>query len=94
MHASVAQAHADAVVRGDMDTVIGDFAEELRPSVPQLAQNLPQPVTSAEVLEVTPGGEETVVRIRYSGADNAVTIRTRWRDIEGRPQIVHGEPAD
>ena len=25
------QAHADAVVRGDMDTVVADFSEELRP---------------------------------------------------------------
>jgi hypothetical protein len=26
------QAHADAVVRGDMDTVVGDFSEELSPA--------------------------------------------------------------
>jgi hypothetical protein len=24
--------HADAVVRGDMDTVIGEFSDDLRPS--------------------------------------------------------------
>jgi hypothetical protein len=38
------QAHADAVVRGDMDTVVADFSEELRPQVPELAKGLPQPV--------------------------------------------------
>jgi hypothetical protein len=36
--------HADAVVRGDMDAVVGDFAEALQPRVPELAQHLPQPV--------------------------------------------------
>ena len=30
----VIQAHADAVVSGDFDHVIADFAEELRPQVP------------------------------------------------------------
>lgn len=39
------QAHADAVVRGDMDTVVADFSDELRPQVPELAKALPQPVT-------------------------------------------------
>jgi len=28
------QAHAEAVVRGDMDTVVADFSQELRPQVP------------------------------------------------------------
>jgi ketosteroid isomerase-like protein len=38
------QQHADAVARGDMDTVVADFAEELRPEVPQIAKSLlPEP---------------------------------------------------
>lgn len=86
------QDHADAVVRGDMDAVVGDFAEELRPQVPQIAQALPQPVTSAEVLSIDVGDEESVAMIRYSGESAAVTIRSHWRDVSGRPQIVHGEP--
>jgi hypothetical protein len=37
--------HADAVVRGDMDAIVADFSEELRPSVPQIVRDvLPQPV--------------------------------------------------
>jgi hypothetical protein len=46
------QQHADAVVRGDMDALTADFAEELRPQMPQLARALPRPVTAAEVLSV------------------------------------------
>lgn len=35
------ESHADAVVRGDMDAVIADFSEDLRPQVPQLARRFP-----------------------------------------------------
>jgi len=84
--------HADAVVRGDMETVISDFSEELRPQVPQLAQALPQPVTSADVLSLEVGGEESVATIRYAGDSAEVTIRSHWRDVGGRPVIVHAEP--
>jgi hypothetical protein len=85
------QAHADAVVRGDIEAVIGDFSEELRPHAPQLAQSLPQPVTAAEVLSVDVGEEESVAQIHYSGDSGAVTIQSHWKDIDGRPQIVAGQ---
>ena len=39
--------HAEAVERGDFDAVIADFTEELQAQAPQIAQTLPQPVTSA-----------------------------------------------
>jgi hypothetical protein len=88
------QEHADAVVRGDMDAVIADFAAELRPQVPQIAQSLPQPVTAAEVLSVEVGDPESVAEIRYTGESGNVTIRSRWREVDGRPSIVAGEPLD
>jgi hypothetical protein len=84
--------HADAVVRGDMDAVVADFAEELRPQVPKIAQALPQPVTAADVLSVEVGDEESVGMIRYSGETGAMTIRSQWREIGGRPVIVNVEP--
>jgi hypothetical protein len=86
------QQHADAVVRGDMDAVVADFVEELRPQVPQLGQALPQPVTSAEVLSVEVGGEESIAQIRYVGDSGEVTIRSHWREVDGRPLIAHAEP--
>lgn len=89
---SCIQDHADAVVRGDMGAVIADFAEELRPQVPQVVQSLPQPVTSAEVESVEVGQEESVAHIRYAGDSGEVTIRSRWREIDDRPLIVAGEP--
>jgi len=86
------QDHADAVVRGDMDAILEDFAPDLRPQVPQIAQVLPQPVNSAEVLGIDAGEEESTSTIRYAGEADAVTIRASWRDVEGRPRIVNAEP--
>jgi len=88
-----AREHAQIVVRGDLDALMKDFAEEMRPQVPQLAQGLPQPVKAAEVLGVEMGDSESVALIRYSGDSGEVTIRSRWQEIDGRPVIVHAEPA-
>lgn len=85
--------HADAVVRGDMDTVVADFSEELQPHVPELARALPQPVTESEILSVDVGDEETQAMIRYAGEADEVTIRSHWQDEDGRAVIVHAEPA-
>jgi hypothetical protein len=86
------EAHADAVVRGEIDAISADFSDELKPQVPQLVQRLPQPTTSAEVQSVEIGDEESVSTIRYSSGDSAVTVRERWREQGGRPLIVHAEP--
>jgi hypothetical protein len=84
--------HADAVVRGDMDAILADFSEELRPGVPQIIQEvLPQPVRAAEVESVDFGDSEAVALIRYSG-DGEITVRSRWQEQAGRPVIVHAEP--
>lgn len=85
--------HVDAVVRGDMEAVVADFTDGLRPHVPEIAKALPQPVTSAEVLSLDVGETESVAMIRYSGGTGDVTIRSRWQDEGGRAVIVHAEPA-
>ena len=84
--------HAEAVERGDMETVIADFVPEMRSQVPQIAKALPNPVRTAEVLRVESKGEEGVAEIRYSGESQAVTIRSHWRESEGRPRIFAAEP--
>jgi hypothetical protein len=86
------EAHADAVVSGDQEALAADFSDELRPSLPQLAQALPQPVTSSEVQDIQFGDEQTVSTITYSGPESSVTIRAEWREQGGRPVIVHAEP--
>lgn len=84
--------HADAVVRGDMDSVVADFTPDMQPHVPEIAKALPQPVTGAEVLSVDVGDTESVAVIRYSGDSGDVTIRSRWQDEGGRAVIVHAQP--
>jgi hypothetical protein len=86
------QDHADAVVRGDMDHVFGDFSDELRPQAPEIAKELPTPVKSAEVLSVDVGDEESVAQIKYTGDSGELTIQSHWRELGGRPQIVAGKP--
>jgi len=85
--------HAESIERGDMDAAVADFSEELRPQVPQIAQELlPLPVSTAEVLSVDVGDAESVARIRYSGDSGEVVIRSRWQDHGGRPLLVSAEP--
>ncbi|MGH2915841.1 MAG: hypothetical protein ACRDMX_12730 [Solirubrobacteraceae bacterium] len=86
------QAHADAVVRGDMNHVVEDFIEEMRPQVPEIGKALPQPVTAADVRSLDVGDEESVADIHYQGDTGSVTIRSRWREVDGTPQIFAGEP--
>ncbi len=86
------QAHADAVVSGDIDHVVSDFVEEMRAAVPEIARTLPDPVSAAEVRSLEVGADEAVAEISYTGAGRTVTIRSRWREVEGRPQIFAGEP--
>jgi hypothetical protein len=88
------QRHAEAVERGDFDTVIADLSKELQPQAATIAQTLPQPVTSAKVLSVEVGDEETVARIHYAGNTSEVTIQSHWRDIDGQPKIVHAGPVE
>lgn len=88
------QRHAEAVERGDFDTVIGDMTVELQAQAAQIAQTLPQPVTAATVLSVDCGDEETVARIHYAGDTSEVTIQSHWRDVDGQPKIVHAAPVD
>ena len=86
--------HADAVVRADMDAILADFSEDLRPAVPQIVHEvLPQPVTAAEVLNIDVGDSDAVALIRYSGPGE-VTVRSRWQEQAGRPVIIHAEPVD
>ena len=85
------QAHADAVVAGDMDTVIADLSEELRPQAPELAKVLPMPVTEAEVVSLDVGDAESTATIRYAG-DGEVTLRSTWQGEDPHPVIVHVEP--
>ncbi len=86
------ESHAEAVVHGDMDAIVADFSEELRPRLPELAQALPQPTTSSDIQSVEIGEDEAESTITYSGESSSVTIRATWREEGDRPVIVQAEP--
>lgn len=88
------QRHAEAVERGDFDTVLGDLSPELQAHADAIVKSLPQPVTSAKVLSVEVGDDETVARIHYAGDTSELTIQSHWQDVDGRPTIVQAGPVD
>ena len=61
-----AEAHAKAVVDGDMESVTNDFIPDLRGQVPDIAKQLPQPVENAEVKKVDVEDDHANVVIEYS----------------------------
>jgi hypothetical protein len=89
-----AEAHAKAVVDGDMDAVTADFVPELRGQIQEIAQNLPQPTTEADVRKVEMEEDHAIVEIRYANDETSVTLRSRWEEHDGRPMIVGAAPAD
>jgi hypothetical protein len=89
-----AEQHAYAVVRGDMHAVAADLAPALRPQLPDVGKQLPQPVKSADVRRVDVRDDHTIVEIEYSGDDRTVTLRSRWEDRDGGPLIVEVKPVE
>lgn len=84
-----AQRHGDAVVAGDMDTVMKDLGGHLHDALPGLAAQLPQPVTSAAVLSAVAEPSGGVTTVKYSGPDGqAATVRSTWALRGDRPVIV------
>ena len=87
-----AEAHADNVVKGDINALIADFSPEMLPRAGELAGAMPQTVRSAEVVSVDLTTDPVVVHIRYTGDDKVVTIRSEWTGTE-RPVITAAAPA-
>jgi hypothetical protein len=90
------EAHAQAVEDGNMEAVLADFVEEMRAQAAELApQLLPLPIKEAEVVSVDAEGDEAVARIHYTGeSGDERTLRSTWREFDGRPLIVGVEPED
>jgi hypothetical protein len=90
---AAAEAHGQAVVRGDIDHIKGDLIEELHPHIPAVAAAVPQPLVSASVLSVDihDGYAETVTA--YASPGEQVEFKSRWEDRgSGRPQITESAP--
>ena len=88
------EAHAKAVVAGDMDTAINDFVPDMRGNVQAVAEKLPQPVEDAQVEKFDMEDDHANVQIRYSNERESLAIRTRWEEHDGRPMIVDAQPVE
>jgi 5,10-methenyltetrahydromethanopterin hydrogenase len=89
-----AEAHAKAVVEGDMDTVTNDFVPDLRDQVQDVAGKLPQPTENAEIEKFDMEDDHAIVQIRYSNERESIAVRTRWEEHDGRPMIVEVNEAE
>jgi hypothetical protein len=86
-----AQAHAEAVVAGDLSSAGRDLGEEARPKAPAIMRRLPTPLERVLVTSVESGDDDCAVLIRYEGGGREATVRTLWADRGGRPRIVDME---
>src|SRR5882757_7089411 len=86
--------HGQAVADGDMDRALADFTAAGKAVAPPVVAKLPQPVNSAEVLQLTQEGEQYVAHIRYAGGGPSLTVRSTWKLEGDRPLIVHVEAVD
>jgi hypothetical protein len=83
-----AQAHGDAVARGDLNAAGGDLTTEAMAGAGDVMKQLPRPVREAAVLDVTVDGDVFVARISYRGEDDEKLVESRWVDRDGVPKIV------
>jgi hypothetical protein len=84
--------HADSVIRGDMAAAFADMTATLRAELAAAPQPAGAPsFTAADVLSLEIGEDESRAVIRYSNDSAAMTVRSHWRDEDGRPTIVKVE---
>ena len=92
-----AQAHADALLAGDIGKAAEEMSKELQQSLGPIVAMLPMPMTEASIesIESTPTGYRVILHL--VGEGDTLRLETRWKDRDGRPTIVeasrvHEEP--
>ena len=83
-----AQAHGDAVVRGDLKAAGHDLTREAVGAAKEVMGRLPQPVQHAECFDVAEQDGTFVAQIRYRGESDEKVVESRWEDRDGTPRIV------
>ena len=81
-----ANAHAQAIVAGDLGRAGSDLSAEAMESAGTVMKQMPRPVTAAEVVSVESDGDAMVCRIRYSGDESEATVASRWQERERRAE--------
>jgi Zn-dependent alcohol dehydrogenase len=83
-----AQAHADALLAGDIGKAAEQMSKELHATLGPFAAMLPMPMTEASIesIESTPTGYKVVLHL--VGEGDTLRLETRWKDRNGQPTIV------
>ena len=83
-----AQAHADALLAGDIGKAAESMSKELQQSLGPIVSMLPMPMTEASIesVESTPTGYKVVLHL--VGEGDELRLETRWKDRDGRPTLV------
>lgn len=83
-----AQAHADALVEGDLRRSGRDLTPEAMAAAGEVMKAMPDALTAAEVTLVEPQGDAYRAVIRYRGTGSQHEVASTWREVDGRPRIV------
>jgi hypothetical protein len=83
-----AEAHARAMVDGDLRQASSDLTESGRAGAGAVVGAMPRKIDSAEVTSVVTEADEITAVIVYSGEGKEVSVLSRWAEHDGRPMIT------
>jgi broad specificity phosphatase PhoE len=83
-----AEAHARAMVDGDLKRAGSDLTESGRAGAAAVMGAMPKRIDSAEVTSVATEADEKTAVIVYSGEGKEVSVLSRWAEHDGRPMIT------
>ena len=82
-----AERHAQDVVDGNFERLMGDFAGTALNDV-MATGGPPQPTTRWEILSEDHDGLAVRFHVRYSNDSDALDLETRWEEIDGVWKVV------
>jgi len=85
---SSVRAVGDALVAGDVDTVIGYLSEELKRNTGEVVAMLPLPATDVSLVSLERATSAVVVVVKVVGETAEDELQMRWKDRDGEPRIV------
>jgi hypothetical protein len=83
-----AEAHAQAMVDGDLRRAASDLTPEAQAGAAAVMKKMPNPVQGAQVQDVASDGDVVVATILYTGGSAELLVESRWEERDGRAMIV------
>ena len=83
-----AEAHAEAMARGDTKQAGSDLTKEAMATAPAVMKEIPRKLDSAAVTAVVHAGDVWVAHIVYRGEGRETKVSSAWEERDGRPMIT------